>query len=86
MSCEVGPAGLGCVDALDEGIVVFWGFPSGKDGLDVGGSLIEIALDVHGETGSLGHRKAEVESDNTGNSTETYEQAPHEINASQISH
>ena len=47
--------------------------------LDIGGGLDNVALDIHSETGSLWDCKTEIKSDHARNTTETDENAPHEI-------
>ena len=44
--------------------------------VDVLESLLHVALDVDGETGSFGDGETEVESDASGNASETDEKTP----------
>lgn len=74
---EVGPAGLGCADKLDSLIGVLVVGTSGQEVVDILGSLVNVALDIHGETGRLGDGETEVESDDGGDNAETDENTPH---------
>jgi hypothetical protein len=81
---EIRPAGLGGFDALDKGIIVDVVLPSGNDGLDISGSLIDVALNVHGETGCLRNGQSEIQGNDSGNSAETDKETPHEIYRAQL--
>ena len=50
-----------------------------KEGVDVAGSLLDVALYVHGETGRLREGKAEVESNRARNGTKSDEEPPAEV-------
>jgi len=41
--------------------------------------LLDVAFDIHGESRSLGKSETEVEGDGTGNSSETDQETPGEI-------
>jgi hypothetical protein len=81
---EIGPAGLGGVDSLEEIFVVLVGGFSSQDILDVAGGLVNVALNIHGKTGSLWDSQTEVESDDSWNSTETDQETPHEIDGVEV--
>jgi len=81
---EIGPAGLGGLDALDKKIVVSVALAAGQDILNVVGGLVNVAFDIHGETGGFWDSQAEVESDNSGNATETDEETPHEVDGTEV--
>ena len=80
VSTEISKGSLGGSDTLDP-IGVNCGPVVGlEDVLDISGSLLDVTLDIHGETGRLGDGKTEVKSDNTGYTTKTDEQTPHGVN------
>ncbi len=81
---EVGPAGLGSVDALDVLICFNIRFGAFQDSLDIVGSLIDVALDIHGKPRGFWDSETEIESDASGNAAETDEQTPHVIDGGEV--
>ena len=76
---EVRPGGFGSLDTLDTSIRVDIEGASGEEVIDILSGLVDVALDIHGETRSLGNGKTEVESDSTGDAAETDEDTPHVV-------
>jgi len=76
---EVGPAGLGSVDELDELVCFNVRFGVFQDSLDIMGSPIDVALDIHGKPRGFWDCETEIESDASGHAAETDEQTPHVI-------
>lgn len=81
---EIGPAGFGGLNALDKKIWVNIGRFVVQDILDVVGGLVDVAFNIHGETGGFRDSQTEVESDSSGNTTETDEETPHEVDAAEV--
>lgn len=57
---------------------------SSHDGFNVGGSLLDVPFNIHGEPGCLWDSKPEVESHNTGNASKTDEQTPRWVKISDV--
>ena len=76
---EVPPRSLGSAHAIDHRVRVDVIRARGEEVLDVLGRLLDVALDVHRETGRLGDGKTEVEGNAAGNAAETDEDTPHEV-------
>jgi hypothetical protein len=77
---EVASSGLGSIDLKSNGgLGIVNVTASSEESFDIGGGLLDVALDVHGETRSLGERKTEVERDGSRDGTETNEQTPAEV-------
>lgn len=74
---EVAAGSLGRLDTLDGGIGVNVVGAAGQEVVNILGGLLDIALDIHGETRGLRNGETEVESDDTGHATKTDENAPH---------
>jgi len=81
---EISPAGFGGLNALDKKIWVNVGRVVVQDILDVVGGLVDVAFNIHGETGGFWDSQTEVESDNSGDATETDEETPHEVDAVEV--
>lgn len=77
---EVATGGLRCLHALYDGVGVDVVGTCAEDVLDVLRGLLNVALNVHRETGCLGDGQAEVEGDDTGYAAEADEEAPHVVN------
>ena len=74
---EVAAGGLRRLSTLNNRVGVDVVAASSEEVLDVLGRLLDVAFDVHGETGRLGDGETEVESDGTRNAAKTDEDAPH---------
>jgi len=61
VSEEVTSGSLGSSDLLDDGVVVVNESTGGKEDLDVLGSLLDVSLNVHGESRGLGDGELEEE-------------------------
>ena len=85
MTGEVGPGGARCLDLLDNSIGINVRLADGEDVFNILGSLLNITLDIHGETGSLWDSETEVESDYSRYTTKTDEDTPHEVDRAMIS-
>lgn len=83
MTDEVLAACLRCLDTLNNCVWVDVVRTRRKNVIDILRGLCDVTLDVHRETGSLGDGETEVESDDTGNATETNEETPTEIDGGQ---
>ena len=71
--------GLGCLCALDDRVGVDVVRAGGEEVLDVLSRLLHVALDVHREPGRLGDSETEVEGDRAGDTAETDQDTPHEV-------
>lgn len=80
MPSEVGPGSLGRLSTLDDSIGVDYESSACQNVLDILRSLLDIALNIHSETGSFRDRKTEIQGDATGNTSETDEKPPQVIN------
>ena len=81
MVAEIGPAGFGNIDFGCDDTVIRSGLDTLPVTLDVPNGLLHVTLDIEGETGGFGDSETEVESDNTGNASETDKETPTEVNA-----
>lgn len=79
VTAEVLPTSLRSRYMLNSGLRVGDVSSRRKESINIGGSLLDVAFDIHGETRSFGEGETEVESDGTRNSTETDEETPGEI-------
>ena len=79
VTTEISPGSFGSSDMLDGRLGIGDVFARRKVSVNVGGSLLDVALDVHGESRSFGESETEVESDGTGNSSETDQETPGEV-------
>lgn len=84
MGAEIGPGGSGCINADDGSIFVDDDVLAFDDVGNISGGLFEVALNIHGESRSLGDGQTEVEGDTSRDSTETDEETPHEVDAVQL--
>lgn len=67
---------FGSLYALDSCIGVDIERAGGKNVLDILGSLSDITLDIHGETGRFGNSESEVQGHAAGKTAEADEQTP----------
>lgn len=81
---EIGPAGFGGLDPLNKKISVNVGRALLQNILDVVGGHVDVAFNIHGETRGFWDSQTEVQSDNTGNATETDEETPHVIDRAEV--
>lgn len=79
VAAEVGPGRLGGGNVLNGRLSISNVSSRGEECVDVGRSLLDVALDIHGVAGSLGKSETEVEGHGTRNSAETDEETPGEI-------
>lgn len=79
MGDEILAGSLGCLGLDVLGLVVVDVVTGGEEGVDIGGGLLDVSLDIHGVTGSFGDGETEVESDGTGDDTQTNEPPPAEV-------
>jgi len=73
---EVAATSLGCPHTLDSCVGVDVKLARGENIVDILASLLNIALDIHGETRCFRDGETEVESDDTRKTTKTDEKAP----------
>jgi hypothetical protein len=73
---EVTLRGFGSFYALDSCIGVDIECAGGKNVLDILGSLSDITLNIHGETGRFGNSESKIQGDAAGNTAEADEQTP----------
>ena len=59
-------------------------FAISKDIVNIRGSLLYVAFNIHGETWSFGNGETEVQCDASGDAAQTDEYAPHEIDSFQV--
>ena len=76
MSSEIRPGGPGRFCTLDNGIGVDDEGSCSQDVLDVFSGLLNVALNIHGETGGFGDGKTEVKSNAAGNAAKTDKDTP----------
>jgi len=81
---EVATGGNRRLNALTNSLVIMDKATGGKESIDVGRGLLDVALDVHRETRSLGKSETEVESDSTGDCAESDEKAPAEVDVVRV--
>jgi hypothetical protein len=81
---EVAAASLGCLYTLNSCVGVDVKLASGNNGVDILGSLLYIALDIHGETRCFRDGETEVESNNTRNTAKTDENTPAVVHMSEV--
>lgn len=82
---EVLPARLGDVESRGRGGCAVLDVGAGlEEGVDVGRSLLDVALDVHREARRLGEGEAEVECDRAGNGAETDDEAPDKVEVASV--
>ena len=81
---EVATGSLGSNDTLHDGIGVNDESSGSEEIVDVGSCLLDIALDIHGETGSFGDRQTEVEGEAGRDTPKTDEETPHRVDMSEI--
>jgi hypothetical protein len=79
VAAEIFPGSLGSSNVLDRGLGIGDVSTGREEGVDVGSSLLDVAFDIHGESRSFGESETEVESDGTGDSTETDKETPSEV-------
>jgi hypothetical protein len=79
VSSEIGKGSPGRFCALDNSIWVDYESSGGQDVLDIFRGLLNVALDIHSETGGFGDGKTEVKGDAAGNAAKTDENTPHVI-------
>ena len=80
MAAEVSPGGLGDVDLVGDDAVIDRGFDALPVSVNVPEGLPHVTLDIEGEPRGLGNSETEVESDTSGNATETDEETPTVVN------
>jgi hypothetical protein len=68
--------GLGSFRPLNNSIFIDFGISLDQDICDIHGGLLDIALDVHGETGRFGNSQPEIEGNTTWDAAQADEQAP----------
>ena len=85
MSAEVGPARLGNIDFGGDNAVVWAGLDTLPVTFDVLDSLLHVTIDIEGETRGFGDSETEVESDDTGDASETDEETPAIVDGSGVS-
>jgi hypothetical protein len=81
---EVTLCGFGSLYALDSCIGVDVKGAGGKNVLDILGSLSDITLDIHGETGCFGNSESEVQGAAARNTAEADEQTPAVVNMLEV--
>ncbi len=82
---EIRPRSLGSIDLINLGISIDDIGTGLEDSIDVGGGLRNVPFDIHSETGSFRDCETEPESDDTGNTTETDKETPHEVDRVKLS-
>ena len=85
MSAEVGPACLGNIDFGGDNAIVWAGLDTLPVTFDVLDSLLHVTIDIEGETRGFGDSETEVESDNTGDASETDEETPAIVDSGGVS-
>jgi hypothetical protein len=80
MRDEVTASGFGSFHALNNCIRVNVESAGGNDVLNVLGSLLDIALDIHGETRGFGNSKPEIQRNDTRNTAQANEYTPAIVN------
>ena len=80
MAAEVSPGSLRDVDLVGDDAVIGSGFDTLPVSVNVPEGLPHVTLNIEGETRGLGNGETEVESDTSGNATETDEQTPTIVN------
>ena len=81
MVAEIFPASLGNIDLVGDDTVIGSGLDTLPVALDIPNSLLHVSLDIEGETRGFWDSETEVKSDNTGDTSETDEETPAEVNA-----
>lgn len=81
---EVCPAGLRCRRTLNDGVRIGGRFAAGQHILNIRRGLLDVALNIHGETWGFGDGKTKVQRDNTRNAAKTDENTPHEVDVGEL--
>lgn len=76
---EICPSSLGCLCALNDGIGVDDESSGGQYVLNIFRGLLDVALNIHSETGGFRDGKTEVESNAARNAAKTDEDTPQVI-------
>jgi len=76
---EIGERRFRSVNALNAFVLVDVGLPVLDDLGDIGLGPINVTFDIHSEARSFGDGQTEVQSDASGNASETDEEAPHMV-------
>lgn len=76
---EVATGGDGSVNLLSRGFVVVHVAAGREESIYIGRGLLDVALDIHGETRGLGEGEAEVEGNGAWHSAESDEEPPAEV-------
>lgn len=76
MPAEVCPRGLGDIDLVGDYAVIWTGLDALPVSIDVLEGLLHVTLDIEGETRGLWDSETEVESNTTGDASETDEETP----------
>ena len=84
MRHEIAAARLGYQYTLDSCIRVNVKLASGNEVVDILGSLLYIALNIHGETRCFRDGETEVKSNNTRNTANTNENTPAIVHMSEV--
>ena len=80
---KVGTGSLGGIHTLLDSIGVDIEGARGEEVVDIVARLLNVALDVHGEARRLWDGKTVIESDDSGETAETNEDAPHIVDMGQ---
>ena len=84
MRHEVAAVDFGCLYTLDSCVGVDVKLASGNKVVDILGSLLYIALDIHSETRCFRDGETEVKGDNTRNTAKTDENTPAIVHMSEV--
>ena len=82
---EICQAGFGDLDALYVGIFIEFLLPSRHDVFDISWSLIDVTLNIHGETRSFRNGEAEVECNSCWYASKTDQETPDSIDTMKLS-
>jgi hypothetical protein len=85
VSSEIGPGSLGCLRTLDNSIRVDNESTGSQDVLNIFGGLLNIALNIHSETGCFWDSKTEVEGNAARNAAKTDKDTPQVIDVVEVS-